>query len=194
MFLQRDPIGFAAGDINLYAYTWNDPYSWRDPSGLGAVDSATLTAGVIGLAATVTGGCVVTEPCRTGLFGAFLNLLGRIGDALHNDGIPGDEPETYPDNPPVPNTADCDPNDPKCLEEPRGNDNYTAPNKASMGDRVDLSRFTARQRGTQTFRDPKSGYSISKDTAGHGGRAWKLLNKRGNRIYSLDADGNIIAR
>ena len=33
-FLQRDPIGFAAGDLNIYAYTWNDPYNWKDPSGL----------------------------------------------------------------------------------------------------------------------------------------------------------------
>ena len=33
-FVQRDPIGFAAGDWNLYAYVWNDPYQWSDPSGL----------------------------------------------------------------------------------------------------------------------------------------------------------------
>jgi RHS repeat-associated protein len=33
-FIQRDPIGFAAGDLNLYAYVWNDPYNWSDPSGL----------------------------------------------------------------------------------------------------------------------------------------------------------------
>ncbi len=33
-FLQADPLGFAAGDVNLYAYTWNDPANWSDPSGL----------------------------------------------------------------------------------------------------------------------------------------------------------------
>ena len=33
-FLQSDPLGFAAGDTNLYAYTWNDPANWSDPSGL----------------------------------------------------------------------------------------------------------------------------------------------------------------
>ena len=32
-FLQRDPIGFASGDLNLYAYVENDPYNWTDPSG-----------------------------------------------------------------------------------------------------------------------------------------------------------------
>jgi len=30
---QRDPLGFVAGDLNLYAYTWNEsglaPVSWR---------------------------------------------------------------------------------------------------------------------------------------------------------------------
>jgi RHS repeat-associated protein len=35
-FLQSDPLGFAAGDLNLYAYTWNDPANWTDPSGLSA--------------------------------------------------------------------------------------------------------------------------------------------------------------
>jgi RHS repeat-associated protein len=35
-FLQADPLGFAAGDLNLYAYTWNDPANWTDPSGLSA--------------------------------------------------------------------------------------------------------------------------------------------------------------
>lgn len=32
-FIQSDPLGLAAGDVNLYAYTWNDPANWTDPSG-----------------------------------------------------------------------------------------------------------------------------------------------------------------
>ncbi|MDA7966142.1 RHS repeat-associated core domain-containing protein [Ruegeria sp.] len=32
-FIQRDPIGFAAGDLNLYAYVENDPYRRVDPTG-----------------------------------------------------------------------------------------------------------------------------------------------------------------
>lgn len=44
-FLQSDPLGFAAGDVNLYAYTWNDPANWTDPSGLSPTASfARLTA------------------------------------------------------------------------------------------------------------------------------------------------------
>jgi len=33
-FLTRDPIGFAGGDVNLYAYVSNDPVNWSDPWGL----------------------------------------------------------------------------------------------------------------------------------------------------------------
>jgi RHS repeat-associated protein len=32
-YLRPDPIGFNGGDENLYAYVWNDPINWVDPSG-----------------------------------------------------------------------------------------------------------------------------------------------------------------
>ena len=35
-FLQTDPIGYAGGDLNLYAYVANDPVNFRDPLGLSA--------------------------------------------------------------------------------------------------------------------------------------------------------------
>jgi RHS repeat-associated protein len=34
-FISEDPIGFAAGDINIYAYVWNSPQRYSDPIGLG---------------------------------------------------------------------------------------------------------------------------------------------------------------
>jgi RHS repeat-associated protein len=50
-FVQRDPIGFAAGDLNIYAYVSNDPKNLIDPSGLlqGPLPKkATVTSSVYG--------------------------------------------------------------------------------------------------------------------------------------------------
>lgn len=33
-FIQKDPIGLAAGDTNLYRYVGNNPMNFSDPSGL----------------------------------------------------------------------------------------------------------------------------------------------------------------
>jgi RHS repeat-associated protein len=63
-FLQRDPIGFAAGDLNLYAYVGNDPYNFTDPSGLSAVagdyaNSGTGTAATgVSIAGTIQNGLI----------------------------------------------------------------------------------------------------------------------------------------
>jgi RHS repeat-associated protein len=35
-FLQEDPIGFDAGDLNKYRYAGNNPVNWNDPSGKNA--------------------------------------------------------------------------------------------------------------------------------------------------------------
>jgi RHS repeat-associated protein len=53
-FISEDPIGFAAGDTNVYAYVFNSPTELRDPSGL-AVDPVSLT--VLGI--MCGGGAVV---------------------------------------------------------------------------------------------------------------------------------------
>ncbi|MDX9715706.1 MAG: RHS repeat-associated core domain-containing protein [Dissulfurispiraceae bacterium] len=33
-FISKDPIGFSAGDVNLYRYVGNNPVNWVDPEGL----------------------------------------------------------------------------------------------------------------------------------------------------------------
>ncbi|WP_227287777.1 RHS repeat-associated core domain-containing protein, partial [Boseongicola sp. H5] len=70
-FLQRDPIGFASGDLNLYAYVENDPYNFTDPSGLTALDGAAT----IGRSAGMSTGL-------SGLFGGVLNLANAIRASL----------------------------------------------------------------------------------------------------------------
>jgi RHS repeat-associated protein len=46
-FISEDPIGFWSGDVNLYAYTLNDPLSLRDPNGL--IPPTILPGAVVGL-------------------------------------------------------------------------------------------------------------------------------------------------
>ena len=31
--MSKDSISFAGGDVNLYAYVWNQPIDWKDPTG-----------------------------------------------------------------------------------------------------------------------------------------------------------------
>jgi RHS repeat-associated protein len=68
-FLQRDPIGFAAGDLNLYAYVWNDPYGWTDPSGLASERMVMMAGGVGLIGAAGIAACATDEPCRDGMTG-----------------------------------------------------------------------------------------------------------------------------
>lgn len=59
---------------------------------------------------------------------------------------------------------------------------------------IDLGKFTEKVSGNSVkYKDPKSGWSVEKDTAGHGGREWKLKDKNGNRVGSLDGSGRILA-
>ena len=65
------------------------------------------------------------------------------------------------------------------------------PKKLLKGDRVDLSLFTTKLKGGQGLRGPDE-YAIQKDTAGHGGKAWKLKDSKGNRIASLGPNGEVL--
>ena len=70
----------------------------------------------------------------------------------------------------------------------------------NKGDQIDLSKFTDRQKisgGKANYVDPKTGWILSPDRAGansHGGSAWKLIDKKGNRIATLDKNGNVLRK
>ena len=56
-FLQEDPIGFAAGDLNIYRYVGNNPLNWTDPSGKTAAEKKLVygvgVTAVLGVAASI---------------------------------------------------------------------------------------------------------------------------------------------
>ncbi|WP_160175208.1 PKD domain-containing protein [Ruegeria halocynthiae] len=105
-FIQRDPIGFAAGDLNLYAYTWNDPYNWTDPSGLAVTaDYVAATAGAVGLAI---------------IFKGLLDALQNIDFGAPVWNKANDNSSSATSTPSAPsNTSNCEPTDPNCKNKPK---------------------------------------------------------------------------
>lgn len=64
-------------------------------------------------------------------------------------------------------------------------------------DGVIIKLFTQKIKGSQTKKDPKSGWSISRDVGkdnAHGGSYWKLMNKAGKRIATLDKNGKVLRK
>lgn len=122
-FVQRDPIGFAAGDMNLYAYVWNDPYNWTDPTGLGAQPLPLPPSGKPGPANTnsaPSGGgellAIVSNNAKTtaksvGSIGAgAIGLANRIAQLLAAISLPLLSADTPNDNGPG-NAPNPDPNE-----------------------------------------------------------------------------------
>ena len=58
---------------------------------------------------------------------------------------------------------------------------------------VDLGKFDQNVKGKNAKKE-KDGWEIEKDTAGHGGSKWKLKNKKGKRVASLDENGKILRK
>ena len=58
---------------------------------------------------------------------------------------------------------------------------------------VDLGKFNEKVKGKNAKKE-EDGWEIEKDTAGHGGSKWKLKDKKGKRIASLDENGKILRK
>lgn len=59
---------------------------------------------------------------------------------------------------------------------------------------VRLGDFKNKVKGKQAWKDPKTGYTKEKDTAGHGGKKWKIKDKQGKRKASTDGNGKILSK
>lgn len=83
------------------------------------------------------------------------------------------------------------------VHKSRVSDKVPARLKKKNGD-VDLGKFTKRVKGRRNISyEEKRGWRIEKDRAGkdgHGGSYWKLKNKKGDRIATLDEKGKILRK
>jgi RHS repeat-associated protein len=100
-FIAQDPIGFDAGDANLYGYTFNSPTNLKDPSGkilpiliaggligggaaaysnYGAYESGTITGGQYAEAIAFGAATGVLTSLTPGLYGSI--LAGALGGGL----------------------------------------------------------------------------------------------------------------
>ena len=59
---------------------------------------------------------------------------------------------------------------------------------------VRLGDFTNKVKGKDAWRDPKTGYTKEKDKSGHGGKKWKIKDKKNNRKASTDENGKILSK
>ena len=68
------------------------------------------------------------------------------------------------------------------------------PERLKDGDgNVDIGKFKKKVKG-KTAQEEDGGWQIEKDNAGHGGSAWKLKNKKGQRVASLDKNGKVLRK
>ena len=58
---------------------------------------------------------------------------------------------------------------------------------------INTNLFTIRLKGKKWYKE-KKGFIIDKDTAGHNGKVWKLRDKKGTRICSIDGNGKILSK
>ncbi len=83
-FLTEDPIGFASGDVNFYAYVNNNPLNFTDPSGNVICGGVCVAVGVGVVASVATGGTIrggVAAATGGDITSAILDPVGIAIDA-----------------------------------------------------------------------------------------------------------------
>ena len=92
-FLQQDPVGFAAGDANLYRYAFNSPTLYRDPSGMTAAVGYALMSTALKFVGDVDVKVCVSDESTRIVFTASLDVRGwgveaTVGFVIAPHGIP----------------------------------------------------------------------------------------------------------
>lgn len=161
--------------INLFVYCYNNPIDNSDNSGF----SAALAGSAFFyyfvnyvLPEIVFYGALFIS----GVLLVYL-LIKIVTDAINNNSSGG----SSSNSPKKPNN---DSKIKKILEK--------IPNSLKKDGKVDLTKFNKKVKGETAWKS-SNGWKISKDTANHGGRVWKLFNKSRKRIASLGADGSVLA-
>jgi RHS repeat-associated protein len=79
-WISKDPVGFSAGDSNLYRYVNNAPTNYGDPSGLTTIESVVIRPKGVGLDNVKLGVIVGDDTIAYG-FDAKVTVDGKIKDA-----------------------------------------------------------------------------------------------------------------
>jgi RHS repeat-associated protein len=85
-FLSEDPIEFAGGDLNLYAYVWNSPTMFVDPRGLWGI--GVVGGGTAEVGSGPRGGAAYQANSGVGLFGGGPSGL-NVGGYTSSGGFAG---------------------------------------------------------------------------------------------------------
>ena len=86
-FLQEDPIGFAAGDLNVYRYVLSNPLSYTDPTGKSAAATYIKNGAIAGGYVGALHGIGSNLNCILGSFAAFFELLDGDSYAISDTSI-----------------------------------------------------------------------------------------------------------
>jgi len=80
-FIQKDPISFAGGDVNLYGYVQNNPMNLADPTGLlvGADDAVVFGAGM------TIGAAILASPPAQAIIKKAANAIEKICKEAEKD-------------------------------------------------------------------------------------------------------------
>ena len=185
-FINEDILLYAilhkndSSGLSVFVYSYNNPINRDDKNGFssaGLVGSAFFYYFVTYVLPKIAGAVCYGVLFLSGVLFVYL-LIKIVTDSLNDSGTSNSSPNN-------PKKPDDDSKIKKILKK--------IPNSLKKDGKVDLAKFDKTENGKTTWKS-KNGWKISKDTAEHGGRKWKLLDRSGKRIASLGEDGSVLSK